>query len=89
MKTYGIYTVHKVKMMGISQDSLQEQIPYYLTQPQKEGLKQALRDFYTEGKSVPYYTSLYNGDLLQGDGRDALQIIRFKDGERKIVESPK
>lgn len=69
--------------MKISKDSIQEYIPYYLTQSQKDGLKKALKDFSSDAKSASYYTSLHKGKRLQGDGWDALQIIRCKDGERK------
>lgn len=68
--------------MEVSIGSLQEHIPYYLTQDQKEGLKRALEDFSQKGKSASYYTNYYQGKVLQGDGWDALQIIRFKDAQR-------
>lgn len=56
-------------------DKFKDQIPYYLTQPQKEGLVKALEDF-PEG--INYYLSNYPVDLkaaaLQGDVFKGLTI---------------
>ncbi len=68
--------------MEVSVDSLREHIPYYLTQDQKEGLKRALEDFSRKGESASYYTTHHQGELLQGDGWGALEIIQFKDTRR-------
>jgi len=68
--------------MEISVHSLRDHIPYYLTQDQREGLKRALEDFSQKGESVSYYTAYHQGELLQGDGWDALEIIQFKDTRR-------
>ncbi len=64
--------------MEITSDSLQEQIPYYLTQGQKEGLLRALKDF---PKKVNYYINGYQDILLQGDGWTKLQARRFDTGK--------
>lgn len=49
-------------------DNIKDQIPYYLTRPQKEGLIEALKDFPTNTK---YYLGNYPEELkyaiLQGD----------------------
>lgn len=69
--------------MEINQESIQTQLPYYLTQEQKENLVKALQDF---PKPLDYYIELYPNDILQGDGWAKLEIIRFEDGARKEVK---
>ncbi len=69
--------------MQLTVESIQNQIPYYLTRAQKEGLVKALADF---PKGMNYYTLKHDSDLLQGDGWTALQAIRFETGERKGVQ---
>lgn len=64
--------------MEITSDSLKEQIPYYLTQGQKEGLLRALKDFPAR---INYYIYAYQDVLLQGDGWTKLQARRFDTGE--------
>jgi hypothetical protein len=69
--------------MPISAESIQEQIPYYLTKQQKEGLIKALNDF---PYSTQYYSTLYPHDLLQGDGWGQFEVIRFEDGVRDKIK---
>ncbi len=69
--------------MQISTENLQDQIPYYLTQDQKQGLTKALDDFMSGNRPITYYINQYKNETLQGDGWDELQIVRFKDGKRK------
>jgi hypothetical protein len=64
--------------MEITSDSLKDQIPYYLTQGQKEGVLRALSDF---PDNIDYYLNDYHDVLLQGDGWTKLQIRRFDTGE--------
>ena len=64
--------------MEITSDSFKEQIPYYLTQGQKEGLLRALKDFPAR---INYYINGYQDVLLQGDGWTKLQARRFETGE--------
>ncbi len=68
--------------MEVSVDLLRDHIPYYLTQNQKEGLRRAPEDFSQKGESASYYTTHHQGELLQGDGWDALEIVQFKDTRR-------
>ena len=65
-------------------ETLQDQIPAYLTQEQKDGLVRALDDFNRSGH-VDYFLDRYHTELLQGDGWTALDVIRFDDGQRKGV----
>ncbi|QIG29973.1 hypothetical protein [Leclercia adecarboxylata] len=64
-------------------DKFKEQIPYYLTVPQKEGLIKALEDFPV---NTNYYLSSYPEDLrnsvLQGDIFNELTVYSIK-GVRK------
>jgi hypothetical protein len=69
--------------MQFTQDSIQEQIPYYLTQEAKENLVKALSDF---PNNTNYYINNYQKEILQGDGWDSLEIIRFENGERKLIK---
>lgn len=73
--------------MEISVDSLHDQIPYYLTRDQKEGLLKALKDF---PRNTPYYLTgqykeEYQEKLLQGDGWTKLKIFNFYTGEKASI----
>jgi hypothetical protein len=73
--------------MAISVDSLHDQIPYYLTKEQKEGLLKALKDF---PRNAPYYLTgqykeEYQEKLLQGDGWTKLKIFNFYTGEKASI----
>ncbi|MEH4294152.1 hypothetical protein [Enterobacter ludwigii] len=65
-------------------EKFKDQIPYYLTQPQKEGLVKALEDF---PDNTNYYLSNYPADLktaaLQGDVFQGLTIYGPQ-GSRQI-----
>ncbi|RQR81471.1 MULTISPECIES: hypothetical protein [unclassified Burkholderia] len=68
--------------MELGIDELRRQIPPYLTQPQQDGLIQALSQF---PNKIDYYLDRYHSDLLQGDGWSSMDVIRFEDGSRKAV----
>lgn len=68
--------------MELSADTLQTQIPYYLTQEAKDNLVKALNQF----PYITYYTSLYPNDVLQGDGWPGLGVISYETGEHKFVK---
>ena len=68
--------------MELNGDTIQEHIPYYLSQESKDNLVKALKDF---PKNTPYYTNLYPNETLQGDGWSALGLINYETGERKKV----
>lgn len=68
--------------MEISTETIQEQIPYYLTQEQKSNLVKALKDF----PKVNYYIDGFASEILQGDGWDSFDIINFDDGARKKIK---
>lgn len=65
-------------------EALQVNVPYYLTGPQKEALRQALKDF---PRRIDYYLCTPGGDLgiLQGDGWTRLAIVNLFSGARKEV----
>lgn len=69
--------------MSISEESIQSQIPYYLTQKAKEGLVEALRGF---PEKTNYFTTLYKEKILQGDGWNKLEVLNFEDGKRKEIK---
>lgn len=69
--------------MQISSESIQKQIPYYLSQESKDNLVKALDSF---PRSIQYYINKYPADVLQGDGWNSLEIIRFEDGERGLIK---
>jgi hypothetical protein len=69
--------------MTLTKDSLQAQIPYYLTQEAKNGLLKALGDF---PKKTQYYTQRYPNEVLQGDGWAKLELIRFENGQREQIK---
>jgi hypothetical protein len=69
--------------MSISAETIQAQIPYYLTQEQKDGLVKALAEF---PNPIQYYIALYPNELLQGDGWEKLEIVRFENGTRDKIK---
>ena len=69
--------------MSITPETIQTQIPYYLTQAQKDGLIKALDEF---PRPIQYYIGLYPNELLQGDGWEKLEIIRFENGSRDKIK---
>ena len=69
--------------MQITTESIQDHIPYYLTQDAKEKLVEALDGF---PRQIEYYINLFQADILQGDGWNSLELIRFENGERKLVK---
>ena len=69
--------------MPISSDAIQTHVPYYLTKDQKDGLIKALGDF---PRQIQYYVGLYPHEVLQGDGWERLEVIRFEDGTRDRIK---
>jgi hypothetical protein len=68
--------------MQISEQSIRDNIPYYLTSEQKAGLLKALNDF---PHNINYYFSGYENDVLQGDGWKELKIVSFKTGQKESI----
>ncbi len=70
--------------MEITLDSIKDQIPYYLTEQQKEGLLKALNNFLKDPiRETDYYDSYgHKDELLQGDSWTKLQIRNFDTGEK-------
>lgn len=69
--------------MAITAETIRDHIPYYLTQNQKDGLLKALAEF---PRPIPYYIGRYEDELLQGDGWEKLEIIRFETGDRDRIK---
>lgn len=69
--------------MGITVEDIKEHIPYYLTQEAKDGLVKALKDF---PEKMNYYTTGHQGELLQGDGWNSLDIINVETSEQKSIK---
>lgn len=67
--------------MEITQESIQNQIPSYLTREAKTNLIKALNDF----PKINYYTNINLNGYLQGDGWPAFEIISFETQEKKSV----
>lgn len=70
--------------MRITSESIKDQIPSYLSQKDKENLAKALDDF---PRRINYYIDLYPNEALQGDGWTSVEIIRFEDGDRKMIKA--
>ena len=70
--------------MSIGIDVLESQIPYYLTQPQKEGLIRALNDFNVNRHD--YYINQHMEVMLQGDGWSGFDVFNFTSGERDSIK---
>lgn len=69
--------------MKITEESIRDQIPYYLAQEAKDNLVKALNTF---PKKINYYINRYNDEILQGDGWTSLELFNFESGERKAVK---
>jgi hypothetical protein len=69
--------------MSINAETIQAYIPYYLTQEKKDGLIKALAEF---PRPIQYYIDNYPNELLQGDGWEKLEVIRFEDGVRDQIK---
>ena len=69
--------------MVIDWNSIEDHIPYYLTQEQKKGLVEALSDF--NQKSVNFYIDKYPTEMFQGDGWSGLEVVDFNSGQRKQI----
>lgn len=69
--------------MQINSESIKDQIPYYLSQNAKDNLVKALSNF---PRQIDYYIDLYKNEVLQGDGWTEVEVIRFEDGERKLIK---
>ncbi len=67
--------------MEINSASIKEQIPYYLSDPQKQKLVEALEQFEKFHGNCDYFLNRYSDELLQGDGWTKLRIRRFDSGE--------
>jgi hypothetical protein len=70
--------------MRITSESIKDQIPSYLSQKDKESLVRALDDF---PRRINYYIDLYPNEALQGDGWTSVEIIRFENGDRKMIKA--
>lgn len=68
--------------MKITAEALSEQIPYYLTAHQKEGLVKALSEF----PNCNYYTNFGPDEMLQGDSWTKLKIFNFTDGTHRLLK---
>lgn len=69
--------------MEITKESIQNHIPYYLTEKDQEELVAALASL---SQCQNYYTNKYPFEILQGDGWTSLELIHFERNERKLVK---
>ena len=69
--------------MEITSDSFKDQIPYYLTQGQKDGLLKELNAFINNSTiKTNYFSNNFQDKILQGDGWEKLQIRNFYTGDK-------
>jgi hypothetical protein len=69
-----------------SVDTLRQFLPYYLTGEQQNRLAKELSDF---DSNKPFYilnTTLYQDELLQGDGWTKLMVANLETGDRKSIQ---
>lgn len=75
--------------MKLDLESLQQQIPYYLTAEDRQVLVDELKAI-SKGGTANYFLSPYKdafrADMLQGDGWRAFQLFKFDTGERRWVQ---
>lgn len=75
--------------MQFDPESLQQQIPYYLTAEDRQVLVHELRTI-SKGGAADYFLSpfrdCFKADMLQGDGWRGFQLFNFDTGERRSVQ---
>ncbi len=75
--------------MNLDLESLQQQIPYYLTAGDRQVLVDALKAI-SNGGTADYFLSQYRdsfrADILQGDGWRGFQLFKFETGERRSIQ---
>lgn len=79
-----------IARMTFTAESLQQQIPYYLTAEDRQVLVDELRAI-SNGGTASYFLSSFRdsfkGDMLQGDGWRGFQLFRFDTGELCSVQA--
>lgn len=75
--------------MNFDAESLQQQIPYYLTAEDRQVLVDQLNTI-SRGGTADYFLDPYRddfkADMLQGDGWRGFQLFKFDTGERRSVQ---
>jgi hypothetical protein len=71
--------------MSFTVDALKDQIPYYLTKPQKEALAAGLSEFEKTLTITPFSIAKYAKNILQGDSWSGFEIFLFADGSRRNI----
>lgn len=75
--------------MNFDVQSLQQQLPYYLTAEDRQALVDELKAL-SQGGAADYFLSPYQdtfkADILQGDGWRGFQLFKFDTGERRSVQ---
>lgn len=66
----------------ITAESIQQQIPYYLSRAAKENLAKELQGF---PRRIDYYIDRYHDEVLQGDGWNSFVVVNIDNGERKTI----
>lgn len=75
--------------MNLDIESLQRQIPYYLTSEDRQILINELKAI-SRGETADYFLSqtrdAFKNDMLQGDGWRGFQLFMFDTGKRRSVQ---
>ena len=75
--------------MNLDIESLQRQIPYYLTSEDRQVLINELKAI-SRGETADYFLSqtrdAFKNDMLQGDGWRGFQLFMFDTGKRRSVQ---
>lgn len=78
-----------IARMNLDVESLQKQIPYYLTAQDRRALVDELAKI-SKGGKADYFLSPYHdtfkADMLQGDGWRGFQLFLFETGEKRSVQ---
>lgn len=75
--------------MQFDPESLQQQIPYYLTAEDRQVLVQELWTLSKGGRAEYFISPLrdcFKADMLQGDGWRGFQLFKFDTGEKRSVQ---
>ena len=75
--------------MNLDVESLQQQIPYYLTSRDRQALVNELKAI-SQGGTADYFLGrtrdAFKSDMLQGDGWRGFQLFMFDTGDRRSVQ---
>ncbi|MFW8745021.1 hypothetical protein [Mesorhizobium japonicum] len=69
--------------MQLTSSSIQDHIPYYLSQEAKDNLVATLADF---PRKINYYINKFQDEILQGDGWNSFVVFNYENGQKQPIK---